>query len=186
MKTFQLLLTYLAMSDASPITPLIRRKVKTLLQTKARSLLGSSNYTTPSDDATLLSIVRELQRQLDALGFSWDNDTLHPAMRQKRWAVIFRLWPTPPIDLLHACRPHNLQVVPNKGSSFLIASRKTAAGLHPGQPAFWVACATQIWFCCCCPTRVARWGTLCPLHNVVECTTAQCVSGTKHEKGRSF
>ena len=57
-------------------------------------------------------------------------------MRQKQWAVIFLHWPLPPIDLLHACRPDNLQVVPNKGSAYLIAQRKRAAGIHPGKPAF--------------------------------------------------
>ena len=124
------------MSLDTPITPQIRRKVHTLLQTKARSLLGSTHYTPPDDHATVLPIVRELQTQLDLLGYSWDNDTHHPAMRQKQWAVIFRHWPTPPIDFLHACRPQNLQVVPNKGSAHLIAQRKRDAGIHPGKPAF--------------------------------------------------
>ncbi|CAL8469599.1 g9140 [Coccomyxa elongata] len=124
------------MSDAIPVSPQIRRKVKTLLQTKARSLLGSRNHHPPSDDAFILPIAHELQRQLDALGYDWDNDTQHVAMRQKQWAVIFRHWPTPPIDLLHACRPDNLQVVPNKGSANLIAQRKRAAGIHPGKAAY--------------------------------------------------
>ncbi len=57
-------------------------------------------------------------------------------MRQKQWVVIFRQWPTPPVDLLHACRPDNLQVVPNKGSANLIAQRKRAAGIHPSKPAW--------------------------------------------------
>ncbi|BDA45254.1 hypothetical protein COCOBI_07-0410 [Coccomyxa sp. Obi] len=124
------------MSDLSPITPLVRRKVKDLLQAKARTLLGSKKHHPPSDDATILPIAHELQRQLDALGYSWENDTNHVAMRQKQWAVIFRHWPTPPIDLLHACRPDNLQVVPQKGAYALIAQRKRDAGIHPCKPAF--------------------------------------------------
>lgn len=124
------------MSDATPITPLVRRKLHDLLRTKARSLLGSKNYTPPSDDDTLLPIAHELQRQFDILGYDWDNDTQHVAMRRKQWAVIFRHWPTPPIDFLHARRSDNLQVVPNKGSASLIAQRKRAAGIHPSKPAF--------------------------------------------------
>ena len=124
------------MTDASPITPLVRRKLHDLLRTKAKSLLGSKNFTPPSDDHTLLPIAHELQRQLHQLGYDWHNDTQHPAMRQKQWAVIFRHWPTPPIDLLHACRPDNLQVVPNKGAHTLIALRKRLAGIHPSKPAY--------------------------------------------------
>ncbi|BDA45218.1 hypothetical protein COCOBI_07-0050 [Coccomyxa sp. Obi] len=124
------------MSDASPVTPQIRRTVITLLRHKALTLLGSRNHHPPSHDAFILPIAHELQRQLDALGYDWHNDTQHVAMRQKQWAVIFRQWPTPPIDLLHACRPDNLQVVPNKGSAQLIALRKRAAGIHPSKPAY--------------------------------------------------
>ncbi|CAL5226124.1 g8941 [Coccomyxa viridis] len=124
------------MSDAPPITPQIRRKVQTLLRHKALTLLGSKNFSPPSDDAFILPIAHELQRQLDALGYDWDNDTQHVAMRQKQWVVIFRRWPTPLVDLLHACRPDNLQVVPNKGSATLIAQRKRAAGIHPSKPAW--------------------------------------------------
>ncbi len=124
------------MSEAPPITPLVRRKVKDLLKAKANTLLGSKNLHPPSEDALILPIAHELQRQLDILGYDWDNDTQHVAMRQKQWAVIFRHWPTPPIDIAHACRPDNLQVVPQKGSASLIAQRKRAAGIHPSKPAF--------------------------------------------------
>ena len=57
-------------------------------------------------------------------------------MRQNQWSLILLHWPTPPIDFLHACRPHNLQVVPNKGAHTLIAQRKRDAGIHPSKPAF--------------------------------------------------
>ncbi|CAK0785148.1 hypothetical protein CVIRNUC_008354 [Coccomyxa viridis] len=124
------------MSDASPITPRVRRKVHDLLRNKALTLLGSKTRLPDTHDPLLSAIAHELQRQLDALGYSWDNDTQHVAMRQKQWAVIFRHWPTPPIDIAHACRPDNLEVVPNKGSAFLIAQRKLAAGIHPSKPAY--------------------------------------------------
>ena len=83
-----------------------------------------------------MDIAHELQRQLDALGYDWHNDTQHLAMRQKQWSFILGQWPTPPIDVAHACRPHNLQVVPQKGARTLIAQRKLDAGIQPGKPAF--------------------------------------------------
>ena len=92
------------------ITPLVRRDDQ-LLCNQARTLLGSNNYTPPSDHATLLPIAHELQRQIHQLGFDWHNDTQHVAMRQKQWPLNLLHWPTPPVDFLHACRPHNLQVV---------------------------------------------------------------------------
>ncbi|CAL8461570.1 g9332 [Coccomyxa elongata] len=124
------------MDHNTPITPQVRRKVYDLIRTKALTLRGSKNFLQDPHDAFISAIALELQRQLDALGYDWDNDTQHVAMRQIQWAVIFRQWPTPPIDLLHACRPDNLQVVPNKGSAFLIAQRKRAAGVHPSKPAY--------------------------------------------------
>lgn len=57
-------------------------------------------------------------------------------MRHNEWAVSFRKWPTPPVDFLHACRPENLQVIPNKGSAHLIAQRKRHAGIHPSKLAY--------------------------------------------------
>ena len=124
------------MADASSITPQVRRKVYSLLRTKSLTLRGSKNFLQDPDDPIIPPIAHELQRQLDALGYDWDNDTQHVAMRQKHWVVIFRQWPQPPVNLLHACRPDNLQVVPNKGSAYLIAQRKRAAGIHPSKPAY--------------------------------------------------
>ena len=124
------------MADTVSITPQVRRKVYSLLRNKSLTLRGSKNFLQDPDDAFISAIAHELQRQLHALGYDWDNDTQHVAMRQKQWAVIFRQWPTPPVDFLHACRPHNLQVVPNKGSANLIALRKRAAGIHPSKPAY--------------------------------------------------
>ena len=124
------------MADTVSITPQVRRKVYSLLRNKSLTLRGSKNFLQDPDDAFISAIAHELQRQLHALGYDWDNDTQHVAMRQKQWAVIFRQWPTPPVDILHACRPHNLQVVPNKGSANLIALRKRAAGIHPSNPAW--------------------------------------------------
>ena len=124
------------MSDAVSITPQVRRKVHSLLRNKALTLRGSKHFLQDPDDAFISAIAHRLQRQLDALGYDWDNDTQHVAMRQKQWVVIFRQWPTPLVDLLHACRPDNLQVVPNKGSATLIAQRKRAAGIHPSKPAW--------------------------------------------------
>ncbi|CAL5224987.1 g7765 [Coccomyxa viridis] len=124
------------MPDATPITPLARRKVHHLLRNKALTLLGHKNYIPDHDHPLIPPIALELQRQLHALGYDWHNDTQHVAMRQKQWAVIFRHWPMPPIDIAHACRPDNLQVVPQKGSANLIAQRKRLAGIHPSKPAF--------------------------------------------------
>ncbi|CAL5222633.1 g5028 [Coccomyxa viridis] len=124
------------MTDPPPITPQVRRKVHHLLRNKALTLLGDRNFIPDPHDPIIPPIAHELQTQFDILGYDWHNDTQHVAMRQKQWAVIFRQWPTPPVDFLHACRPHNLQVVPNKGSATLIASRKRAAGIHPSKPAY--------------------------------------------------
>ncbi len=124
------------MSDATPITPLVRRKVHDLLRNKALTLLGPRTTSLTPTMPSYLPSPTNFSDNFDHLGYDWHNDTQHVAMRQKQWAVIFRQWPTPPIDFATRLSPHNLQVVPNKGSAHLIAQRKRAAGIHPSKPAY--------------------------------------------------
>ena len=84
MNTFLLALSPHTCPNPPPSHPESGAKSSDLLNTKARTLLDSNVHLPPSDDVAILPIAQEHQRQLDNLGYNWDNDTRHVAMRQER------------------------------------------------------------------------------------------------------